>query len=103
MRVSKLGIGLVGIYLVITALCVTLALWPNGDDKGAFVLLQLPVILAVTFMQYFPALMVEEMSWTTAYTLSLPATAFILYLGGWAIESVIRYLWLRLHASLSGQ
>ena len=80
-----------------------LALWPNGDNKGAFVLLQLPVILPVTVMQYVPALMVEDMSWTTAYALFVPATAFILYLGGWAIESAIRYLWLRLYASLSGR
>ncbi|OFW88795.1 MAG: hypothetical protein A3J37_00520 [Alphaproteobacteria bacterium RIFCSPHIGHO2_12_FULL_45_9] len=88
-RVSVFGIFLVISYLALSALSVGLAILAEGDNKGHFVLLQLPIVFQhAALMELGLLKYLEGMSWPEAYIyLGLPMVAF-LYLVGWIVEII---------------
>lgn len=91
-RLNRFGIVLVMLYLIITAL-VLWAAWDAGaDEKGRFVLLQLPLALQMALldglglMAWFAGL-----SWFAAYLIFLPATCVALYYLGKAFTRIWKH------------
>lgn len=94
MKVSKTGLAFAGFYLIITLVCVAGALSADGDDKGHFVLLQLPLTIALAPLVHYPSLrtFVPD-TWPATYLLFWTPTAFLFFLAGWLIEALFKYLW----------
>jgi hypothetical protein len=85
---SKLGIGLCLVYACVIAICLAAA---NGaDNKGEFVLKQLPVMLQMGLMpkSFYP--MLENLSWLNTYLLYATPTFALLYFFGWLIDGKSR-------------
>ena len=88
---SKVGIGLCVLYLAATACCVFSSLGAEGDPKGQFVLLQLPIALqlgALDAIGFRPVL--RQLSWAGAYALLVPPTLAGLYGLGWLLARALR-------------
>ena len=81
---SKFGIGLCVVYALIIAVCVFSA--QGADNKGAFVLLQLPIALQMAIVPKSLYSTLENLSWLRAYLLFGTPTFLILYLFGWFLE-----------------
>ena len=87
--VSRTGLALCIAYLAVVALCVWLTFSGEGDPKGRFVLLQLPIALQMSpFMRQNSSL--EGLSWVGAYALFGIPTLIFLYGTGHVIGSWIR-------------
>lgn len=92
-RASCSGLVLVFLYVLLSVLSVAYGA-SIEDDKGRYILFQLPIVLQSAgiiefgFVEYL-----KNFSWGEAYLcLGLP-TIFFLYLLGWAIESIGKCLW----------
>ena len=88
---SKVGIGLCVVYLAATACCVYSSLGAEGDPKGQFVLLQLPIALQLEALDAIGFRPVPgQLSWAGAYTLVVPPTLAGLYGLGWLFARALR-------------
>ena len=76
---SRTGLCLVGIYFILTAFTLFVAL---SAGEGNFVLLQLPIVLQTAAMPRSVSRQLDGLSWGAAYLIIWPATALILYLLG---------------------
>ena len=88
---SRFGIVLVMLYLILTVLTV-LAAWYTGDDKGRFVLLQLPLALQMALLDTLGLMgWFAGLSWSAAYFVFVPATCICLYHLGKSLSCVWRH------------
>lgn len=87
---SRLGLGLVGAYVLTTLACV-IAGHLASDGKGHHVLMQLPIALqgaALSSLGYDAAL--ASMSWVSAFALIGGGTVVVLYLVGALVGRALR-------------
>ena len=84
---SRVGLAFVLMYAAAIAACLVMALNADGDPKGRFVFLQLPIaiqgdiVYALGFGEYL-----SGMSWVTAYLVLAAPTFALLYLLGRLLE-----------------
>jgi hypothetical protein len=83
---SKTGMAFCLIYMLIIILCCSLALWADGDPKGQFVLLQLPLALQLGILHKIGLDTLLPNSWFVGYLVIVPPTFAPLYCFGWFIE-----------------
>lgn len=89
-RASKTGLALCLVYLAASSLCVATALGA-GDDKGRYVLLQLPLTLQAAALDSLGArTLLRDLSWPVAYLLIGSATLAVLYVTGMALGAIAR-------------
>jgi len=89
-RFNRLGLSLCAIYLALTLILVLAALSADGDPKGHFVLLQLPIALQLAVVDLLGLTNhMREWSFPVAYSVFVPATCIALYASGIAIS----YVW----------
>ncbi len=81
---SKVGIGLCIVYALIIAVCVIGA--QGADNKGAFVLMQLPIGFQMGIVPSFLSHMLENLTWLSAYVLFATPTFLLLYFFGWLVD-----------------
>lgn len=82
-RLNLLGISLCAVYLVLTLLLVWASRSGEGDPKGQFVLLQLPIALQLGVVNSLGlAKYMREWSFPVAYSVFVPVTCIILYASG---------------------
>ncbi|MBD7922570.1 MULTISPECIES: hypothetical protein [Xanthomonas] len=94
-RLSLLGVGLCLLYAVPTALCVWGA--QGADDKGHFVLLQLPLTPQLLVLDALGAdAWLRGMSWIAGYVLLVPPLLLLLYLAGHLLGATLRRIAIRL-------
>ncbi|UYB51699.1 hypothetical protein OCJ37_17275 [Xanthomonas sp. AM6] len=94
-RLSLLGVGLCLSYAVPTALCVWGA--QGADDKGHFVLLQLPLTPQLLLLDALGAdAWLRGMSWIASYSLLVPPLLLLLYASGHGLEAMLRRAAVRL-------
>jgi hypothetical protein len=87
---SKMGMIFCLIYMLIIILCCSLALWANGDPKGQFVLLQIPLVLFAQ-LDILRKIGLDTLllnSWFVGYLVIVPPTFVLLYCFGWFIEYI---------------
>ena len=86
---SRAGFILCVMYAVVIALCFVVTLWAEGDFKGQFVLLQLPIALQGAALQSVGlGPLLERLSWVSSYfVIGLPTFA-LLYAMGWFVERI---------------
>lgn len=90
-RVSLTGLALCLPYAAAIALCLWGAHDAGGDDKGRFVLLQLPIALQSAALHALGlSRWLHGMSWTIAYLLLVPPMFAGGYLLGHALEAGVR-------------
>jgi hypothetical protein len=89
-RISFVGVSLSVAYVLLSAFCLWSSASPNGDPKGAFVLLQAPVALQMALLQGAGLTeILEGVGWAEAYIfLGLPLLVLLYFLGT-CLESVI--------------
>jgi hypothetical protein len=85
---NKLGFALCVMYLLMTLLLVWSAYSTNGDFKGQFVLLQLPIALPLMVLDVL-GISGLNWSWFVGYALFIPLILFVLYYMG----VVFTYVW----------
>ena len=79
---SRMGLALCLAYSVASLVCIAVAL-TSGDDKGQFVLLQLPIALQGALIQSVGlGGVLESLSWPAAYALLALPVAVLLYFVG---------------------
>lgn len=87
---SRLGLVLCAIYAAIILVCVAISLSADGDPKGQFVFMQLPIAMQAGLVQtlgFGSAL--ASLSWPAAYALlGLPVFA-LLYGVGWLLSRAL--------------
>ncbi|MBV6844757.1 hypothetical protein KWH29_05275 [Xanthomonas campestris pv. paulliniae] len=89
-RVSVLGVALCLLYLAAAAFCVWGALSAQGDPKGHFVLLQLPLTPQLIALDALHAdAWLTNMPWATSYALLVPPFLAVLYAVGYAFQWLI--------------
>lgn len=89
-RLNRLGLSLGAVYLALTLLLVWAAHSSEGDPKGHFVLLQLPIALPLAVVDLLGLTnLIREWSFPVAYSVFVPATCIALYASGIAIS----YVW----------
>ncbi|MBO9741265.1 hypothetical protein J7432_20215 [Xanthomonas axonopodis pv. begoniae] len=92
-RVSVVGVALCLLYLAATAFCVWGALSAQGDPKGYFVLLQLPLTPQLIALDALHAdAWLTNMPWATSYVLLVPPFLAVLYAFGHAVQWLIARL-----------
>lgn len=87
---SRLGLGLVGAYVLITLACVIAGLLAS-DGKGHHVLMQLPIALqgaALSSLGFGATL--ASLSWASAFALIGGGTVIVLYLVGSMVGRAFR-------------
>jgi len=87
---SKMGMIFCLIYMLIIILCCSLALWADGDPKGQFVLLQIPLVLFAQ-LDILRKIGLDTLllnSWFVGYLVIVPPTFALLYCFGWFIEYI---------------
>lgn len=88
---SWTGIVFAALYLAIVILCVAAALSAGGDDKGRFVLLQLPLALQLALLHELNLdRLLEGLSWVGGYLLIGLPTLALFYFAGWGLERLVR-------------
>lgn len=83
---SWTGIVFAALYLAVAILCIAGALSADGDDKGRFILLQLPLALQLALLHDLNLdRLLDDLSWTGGYLLiGLPTLASsISWAGAW--------------------
>ena len=89
---SKIGIGLVLVYVLITAICLVM-LYSTDDFKGQYIFLQLPIALQMGVVhtldlnQYL-----RSINWFGTYIILWLPTIFFLYCMGWTLSQIIKSL-----------
>lgn len=79
-RISRFGLILVGLYVLLSALCVAASFASSGDHKGSFVLLQLPIAFQASLVQAMGfADALRHLGWVGAYALFVLPTIILLY------------------------
>ena len=88
---SKIGLTFCLIYVALTGLCIWGSLDAAGDPKGAFVLLQLPLVLQFGLLDWLGlGSLLRDASWPVAYAVIGSLTLAVLYLSGWLVSRAIR-------------
>lgn len=82
---SRIGLALCVLYAVLMGLCVWGSMAAEGDPKGAFVLLQLPLAMQLGALDWLGVPGLSRLSWTAAYALIGLPTFALLYGAGWAL------------------
>ncbi|AOY67029.1 hypothetical protein LN565_19670 [Xanthomonas euvesicatoria pv. euvesicatoria] len=94
-RVSVLGVALCLLHLAAAAFCVWGALSAQGDPKGHFVLLQLPLTPQLIALDALHAdAWLTNMPWATSYALLVPPFLAVLYAVGHAFQWLIARVFL---------
>ncbi|MCP3046398.1 hypothetical protein K6X13_04625 [Xanthomonas euvesicatoria pv. allii] len=89
-RVSVLGVALCLLYLAAAVFCVWGALSAQGDPKGHFVLLQLPLTPQLIALDALHAdAWLTNMPWATSYALLVPPFLAVLYAVGHALQWLV--------------
>ncbi|MFA4774827.1 hypothetical protein P2A04_18910 [Xanthomonas perforans] len=89
-RGSVLGVALCLLHLAAAAFCVWGALSAQGDPKGHFVLLQLPLTPQLIALDALHAdAWLTNMPWATSYALLVPPFLAVLYAVGHAFQWLI--------------
>lgn len=87
-RVSWLGVGFCLLYAVPTALCIWAA--QGADDKGHFVMLQLPLTPQLAALDALGLdAWLQGMSWTVGYLLLVPPLLLLLYVAGHGLQALL--------------
>lgn len=90
-RFSKTGAALVLVYAVITVGCFIASFVTQGDPKGSFVLLQLPITLQIgPFQALGQGKFVASLGWVASYVIFGIPTIFGLYFVGNMIGRAFR-------------
>lgn len=85
---SRIGKVLCLIYAVIIIVCFAVAFSAEGDLKGQYVFLQLPIALQMAGIHEIGlSSKLQNLSWVGAYVLLGLPTFLLLYFVGWAIDS----------------
>lgn len=88
---SWTGIVFAALYLAIVILCVAGALSADGDDKGRFVLLQLPLAPQLALLHELNLdRLLRDLSWVGGYLLIGLPTLALFYFAGWGLEKLVR-------------
>jgi hypothetical protein len=88
-RVSLLGVGFCLLYAVPTALCVWAA--QGADDKGHFVMLQLPLTPQLAALDALGLdAWLHGMPWAVAYLTLVPPVLLLLYVAGHGLQALLR-------------
>ncbi|MEB6662530.1 hypothetical protein MXL91_13855 [Achromobacter ruhlandii] len=88
---SWTGIVFAALYLAIVILCIAGALSTDGDDKGRFILLQLPLALQLALLHDLNLdRLLGDLSWTGGYLLIGLPTLALFYFVGWGLEKLVR-------------
>ncbi len=88
---SWTGIAFAALYLAIVILCVAGALSADSDDKGRFVLLQLPLALQLALLHELNVdHLLSDLSWVGGYLLIGLPTLALFYFAGWCLERLLR-------------
>ena len=84
---SKLGKAFCLIYALIILACIATAYAADGDFKGQYVFLQLPIALQMAGIHAIGlSSEIQNVSWIGAYFLLALPTFVFLYFVGWAID-----------------
>ena len=84
---SRIGISLCLVYALIIFVCFTFAYSADGDFKGQYVFLQLPIAFQMAGIDAIGlSSQLQNISWVGAYALLGLPTFFLLYFVGWAID-----------------
>ncbi len=84
---SRIGKVLCLIYALIIVACFTVAYSADGDFKGQYVFLQLPIALQMFGIDAIGlSSKLQNLSWVGAYVLLGLPTFLLLYFVGWAID-----------------
>ena len=86
MFISKVGIGLCSVYALIITVCLASAY--GADNKGEFVLLQLPIAFQMLLVPKFLYPSLQNISWLNAYIVFAVPTFLLLYFFGWYLERI---------------
>ena len=89
-KLNKLGFALCAIYLLMTILLLWSAYSTNGDVKGQFVLLQLPIALPLMLLDFL-GVSGLNWSWYVAYAVFIPLILLVLYYVGVGFTYMWRY------------
>lgn len=88
---SWTGIVFAALYLAVVILCIAGALSADGDDKGRFILLQLPLALQLALLHDLNLdRLLGDLSWTGGYLLIGLPTLALFYFAGWCLEKMVR-------------
>jgi hypothetical protein len=88
-HLNRLGLILSVVYLALTLFLVWAALRTEGDLKGQFILLQLPIALQLAVLDLLGlAAHMHQWSFPVAYSVLVPAACFALYISGIAVTHV---------------
>jgi hypothetical protein len=88
---SWTGIVFAALYLAVVILCIAGALSADGDDKGRFILLQLPLALQLALLHDLNLdRLLGDLSWTGGYLLIGLPTLALFYFVGWGLEKLVR-------------
>lgn len=88
-RLNRLGLSLCVVYLALALISVLAALSADGDPKGHFVPLQLPIALQLAVVELLGlAIYMREWSFPVAYSVFVPVTCILLYASGVAVSHV---------------
>ncbi|MBI3222422.1 MAG: hypothetical protein HYZ46_04990 [Nitrosomonadales bacterium] len=84
---SRIGLVLCVLYVLIIAACFTMAFSSGTDLKGQFVFMQLPIAIQGALLQALGlGSFLGQLSWVLAYMLIVPSTFVLLYFAGWLID-----------------
>jgi uncharacterized membrane protein SpoIIM required for sporulation len=80
---SKVGLGLALLYVLLSLACVALSLASEGDPKGKFVLLQLPIAAQIALLHELGfGRFLAPLGWVAGYILlGIPTVVFLYFLG----------------------
>ena len=84
---SRIGTSLCLVYALIIFACLAFAYSADGDFKGQYVFLQLPIAFQMAGIDAIGlSSQLQNISWVGAYALLGLPTFFLLYFVGWAID-----------------
>ena len=97
-KLNLLGVILCIIYALIMLTCLVMAYSADGDNKGEFVFLQLPIAFQMAGLHALGlGIFLREISWLAAYLLIGVPTFLLLYFLGFFIESSYSRLMRSMH------
>ncbi|AWN55296.1 hypothetical protein DK412_29775 [Methylobacterium sp. 17Sr1-1] len=74
-------------------MCTVIAFAAASDPKGAFVFLQLPLIPMMALLDSVGmSQFLRNISWLSAYVIFVPATISILYIMGYVLGSIVKFI-----------
>ncbi|MCD0246738.1 hypothetical protein JWH11_20025 [Xanthomonas melonis] len=97
-RPSVFGVALCVLYAMPMSLCLWIAQQADGDDKGRFVMLQLPLTPQLALLDAIGAdAWLRGLSWLTSYLVLVPPFLVVLYLLGSLVQAWIARALPRFH------